>query len=178
MLEQRLADVIRTIDELAQVEQTVGEFYGSCSALFQHDSPFWLSLSNEEFLHAAILTKLSQMIERKPHEFEPGQMFPPAAIRTFIARIRSDTEKLMAGTLNMYGALLVAYHIEATILESNYTEVVETKNPEYLKALDNLATATVRHGKRIKKKMDQYRRNGTGARKRTERPLNELPSKG
>ena len=84
----------------------------------------------------------------------------------------------MAGTLNMYEALLVAYHIEATILESNYTEVVETKNPEYLKALDNLATATVRHGKRIKKKMDQYRRNGTGARKRTERPLNELRSEG
>jgi|GEM_PF-1944611 hypothetical protein len=178
MLEQRIADLIRTISELAQVEQTVGEFYSSCSALFQHDSSFWLSLSKEEFLHAAVLTKLSQMIAHKPHEFEPGQMFPPAAIRTFIARIRSDTEKLMAGTLNMYEALLVAYHIEATILESNYTEVVETKNPEYLKALDNLAAATVRHGKRVKKKMDQYGRNGTGPRKRTEQPSNKLRSEG
>jgi hypothetical protein len=178
MLEQRLADVIRTIDALAQVEQTVGEFYHRCSAVFLHDSDFWLRLSNDEFLHAAVLTKLSQMIVRKPHEFEPGQMFPPAAKRTFIARILSDSEKLMAGTLTMYDALLVAYHIEATMIESNYTEVVETKNPEYIKALDNLAVATVQHSHRIKKKMNQYKKNGTGTRKSTARPQNDLHSEG
>jgi hypothetical protein len=178
MLEQRHADLIRTIDALAQVEQTVGEFYRSCAEIFRHDSDFWHRLSNDEFLHAAVLKKLSKMIERKPNEFEPGQMFPPAAKRTFIARILSDSEKLMAGTLTMYDALLVAYHIEATMLESNYTEVVETKNPEYIKALDNLAAATVQHSHRIKKKMNQYRKNGTGTRKNTARPQNELHSEG
>ncbi|HMK34774.1 MAG TPA: hypothetical protein VK463_06890 [Desulfomonilaceae bacterium] len=159
MVERRIDEVIQTVDALVQVEKTVGEFYGSCSEVFTQDSEFWLKLARDEFLHADVLVKLHEMITRKPHKFGPGKPFPIAALRTFIAQVDSERAKLMAGTLTMYDALVAAHHIERTIIEYKYLEVIKTEKSEYLEALDNLAVATAEHRKRIKKKMDEYRKS-------------------
>ncbi len=78
MAERRMEEVIRTADALVQVEKTVGEFYGSCSEIFTHDSEFWLGLAHDEFLHADVLVKLHENIIREPHKFRSGERFPLA----------------------------------------------------------------------------------------------------
>jgi hypothetical protein len=157
-------EVIRTVDALVQVEKTVGEFYGNCSECFPDDADFWSKLAREEFLHSDVLTKLHALIIRKPHRFQPGKPFPLAALRTFISQIHSDREKLIAGTMTMYDALVAAYHIERTIIEYKYLEVIKTEKPEYREALATLEAATEKHRGKIKKKMDECGKSGDGAR--------------
>jgi hypothetical protein len=96
------------------------------------------------------------MVTRKPDQFEVGKQFPMSAVRTILSRIHGDQQKLAAGTLTMYGALLIAYHFERTIIELDYLDVVKANNPRHLRALDNLVQATAKHRDRIKKKLDQY----------------------
>ncbi|MBI5248006.1 MAG: hypothetical protein HY912_00805 [Desulfomonile tiedjei] len=156
MSEDSLEDVIRTISVMIEVEKTVGHFYRSCSEVFFQDSDFWKRLSDEEALHADVLAQLARMIARKPHKFEPGKLFSTTALRTFISRILSDSERLKNGDLTMHNALLVAYHLETTIIEYGYTRIVGTDEPKYLEALENLEAATIKHRGRIKDKMQEY----------------------
>jgi hypothetical protein len=99
------------------------------------------------------------MIKRKPSEYEPGKVSSPSALRTFISRIHSDQDRLKNGTLTMYSALLAAYHMETTMIEFSYTEVVRTTNPKCLAALENLSVANVKHRGKINKKMERYRKD-------------------
>ncbi|MGO9569348.1 MAG: hypothetical protein ACLP5H_17575 [Desulfomonilaceae bacterium] len=158
MQEQALRDLVQTIEAMSELEQTVGEFYGECSAFFKFDSQFWFDLSQEEALHSEVLAKLSQMIRRKPYEYEPGKVSSASALRTFISRIHSDHDRLKNGTLTMSNALLVAYHMETTMIEVGYTEVVKTTNPKCLEALEKLSTASVKHRGKIKTKMETYKK--------------------
>ncbi len=162
-------EVIRTVDALVQVEKTVGEFYGNCSEVFAHESEFWLALANEEFLHADVLAKLREDIIREPRKFRLGERFPLATLNAFVSDVHSQSEKLMAGTLTMYGALVAAEEIERTVIEQGILRVIRTEKPEYLEALDLLAVETAGHGVRIRVKMHEYRKSGgeTGKHKRT-----------
>lgn len=162
MVERRMDEVIRTVDALVQVEKTVGEFYGSCSEVFAQDSDFWLGLARDEFLHADVLAKLHERIIREPHRFRRGELFPITTLRAFVSQVHSEHEKLIAGTLTMYDALVAAYQIERTIIEQKYLEAIRTEKPEYLEALDILAEETAAHRDRIKMKLDEYRKSGRG----------------
>jgi hypothetical protein len=117
MAERRIDEVIQTVDALVQVEKTVGEFYGSCSEVFPHDSEFWMSLAGDEFARADVLVKLHENIIREPHKFRCGERFPLANLRAFVAHVHALSEKLMADRLTMYEALEAAYQIERTIIE-------------------------------------------------------------
>lgn len=160
MEEQALQEVVETLRIMAEVEKTVGEFYRNCAGSFRHDSDFWLGLAEDEGLHADVLTKLSQMVSRKPNEYRRGRLPSVGALRTFISRIQSDQERLSSGTLTMDNALLVAYLMETTVIECNYTEVVRTTNPKCLEALKNLSSATVKHKGKVKEKMENHKKGG------------------
>jgi len=162
MVERRMDEVIRTVDALVQVEKAVGEFYGSCSEVFAHDSDFWLGLAHDEFLHADVLVKLHERIIREPHKFRLGELFPITTLRAFVSQVHSNHEKLIAGTLTMYDALVAAYKIEQNIIEQKSLESIRTEKPEYLEALDILAQETAAHRDRIKTKLDEYRKSGRG----------------
>jgi rubrerythrin len=160
VLEKDLTNVIQLIRLMIEAELAASEFYENCAAIYVHDSDFWMGLSKDEALHAEVLTKLSKMIQRKPHEFEPGKLLSSAALKTFTSRIRSDCEKLMSGTLNMQNTLMTAYHIETTAIEAGYTEIIKTENPKYIEALAKLSAAEVKHGRKIKSKIDENRKKG------------------
>jgi hypothetical protein len=156
MVERRIDEVIRTVDALVQVEKTVGEFYGNCSEVFAHESQFWLALANEEFLHSDLLAKLQEDIIRDPSDFRPGVRFPLDTLSAFVSAVHSQSEKLLAGTLTMYDALVAAEEIEGTIIERGILRVIRTEKPAYRDAFDLLAAETAAHRSRIKAKMDEY----------------------
>jgi hypothetical protein len=158
MHDEAVRDLVQTLETMSELEKTVGEFYKDCAGFFMFDSEFWLNLSQEEALHSDVLAKLSEMIRRKPYEYEPGKLSSPSALKTFIGRIRSDHDRLKDGTLTMHTALLAAYHIEATLIEFSYTEVVKTTNPRCLEALQKLSAACVIHRGKIKTKMEPYKK--------------------
>jgi rubrerythrin len=159
MQDSTLQDLVQAIDIMSEVEKTVGEFYKECAGFFRFDSEFWLDLSRDEALHSGALAKLSQMIKRKPSEYEPGKLSPASALKTFISRIHSEQERLKNGTLTMYSALMAAYHMETTMIECSYTQVVKTTNPKCITALENLSAASVKHRGKTKKKMERYKKD-------------------
>jgi hypothetical protein len=156
MVERRIEEVIRTVDALVQVEKTVGEFYGNCSEVFADESQFWLALANEEFSHSDVLVKLHEDMIRDPGEFISGVRFPLAVLNAFVSGVQSQSEKLLAGTLTMYDALVAAEEIEGTIIEQGILRVIRTEKPAHREALDLLAAETAAHRRRIKAKMDEY----------------------
>jgi hypothetical protein len=48
---------------------------------------------------------------------------------------------------------MAAYHIESTVVEHKYTEVIKTENSKYLTALENLMKAEVNHKARIQERV-------------------------
>jgi hypothetical protein len=156
MLEQEIQGIVRLFEVMAEVEKGIGYFYADCAETFGSESELWTKLSHEEFLHADVLIKLSEMIIRKPDQFEVGQLLPMSAVRTILSRIHGDQQKLSSGSLTIYGALLIAYHFERTIIELDYLDIVKANNPRHIRALENLVQATTKHRDRIKKKLDQY----------------------
>jgi len=160
LAESSLTDLIRMIELMVEAEKTAGDFYKDCAERFEDDSDFWMSLANDEFLHAEVLAKLSKMIRRKPHEFQPGNLPDHSELENFISLMRSHRDKLEKGTWAIVDALMAASDIEATVIEANYTEILKTGNPAYLEALDNLSKATVGHKGKIKKKIEAYKKRG------------------
>jgi rubrerythrin len=160
LAESSLTELIRIIELMVDAETAAGDFYKNCAERFEYESDLWMSLANDEFLHAEILTKLWEMIQRKPHEFQPGKLPALTEVQSFISLIRSYSEKLEAGTWAIVDALLAASDIETAVIEASYTEILETKNPAYLEALANLSKATVGHRNKIQRKIRAYNKRG------------------
>jgi hypothetical protein len=153
MTDHPLQDAIDVMNLMVEAERTCADFYQACSEAFSHEKDFWEQLAKEEFHHAGVLVKLSDLVNRKPHEFEVGKLSPLSAMRGFISRVRSDHQKLHGGSLSEDGALMAAYLIESTVVEQKYTEVIRTQNSSYLTALEKLTKAEVNHKARIQEKM-------------------------
>ena len=100
MSDQGLEDVIKLMKIMVEAETTCADFYQACSESFINDKEFWLRLAKEESQHAAILGTLSDLVTRKPQEFEIGKLSPLSALRTFISRVQSDHQKLHRGVLS------------------------------------------------------------------------------
>ncbi len=99
MPEMNLRDVVDAINIMVESEKAVATFYQGCADLFAHDRAFWTELAEDEFKHARVLQKLAQIIERKPQEFRVGKVSPLSALRAFVSRVHSDSEKLNPGDL-------------------------------------------------------------------------------
>ena len=153
MTDHPLQDAIDVMNLMVEVERTCADFYQACSEAFSHDKDFWEQLAREEFHHAAVLVKLSDLVSRKPQEFEVGKLSPLSALRAFISRVQSDHQKLLRGVLAEKDALMAAYLIESTVVEQKYTEAITTRNDKFLEALEKLTKAEVNHKARIQERV-------------------------
>jgi hypothetical protein len=153
MADQSLENAIEVMKLMVEAETTCADFYQACSEVFYHDKAFWDQLAKEEAHHARVLVKLSELVTRKPQEFEVGKLSPLSALRSFISRVQSDHQNLDRGVLSEKGALMAAYLIESTVVEHKYMEVIKTQNSGYLTALENLIKAEVNHKERIQTRM-------------------------
>ncbi len=153
MSAESLQDAIDVMNLMVEAETACADFYQACSEAFSHEKDFWEQLAREEFRHAGVLVKLSDLVARKPQEFEVGKLSPLSALRSFISRVQSDHQKLHRGVLAEKDALMAAYLIESTVVEQKYTEAITTQNGKYLEALEKLTKAEVNHKARIKEKM-------------------------
>ncbi len=143
-----------TLDALnlmMECENTVSEFYKLCSEQYSQNRTFWADLSREELAHAQVIEKLIQLIRLRPSEFAPGKSTPIDAIKTFINRVHSNIETVNKAELSEDKVLFMAYQIENTFIELQYTEVVDTQNQEYKSLLDQVMSDTHEHNKKVLK---------------------------
>jgi hypothetical protein len=140
-----LESVLRDMDVMVNIENNLSVFYKQCAEMFPGNSDFWMGLSKEESYHEKVLSKLKEAIRKRPQYFRVGRPFAPGALRIFVSQIASNLEKLRGGPVSERDALTMAYHMESTIIEHKYTEIINTDKAEYSEALGKVAAATKVH---------------------------------
>lgn len=158
MPDKSLEDVLEAAEIMVEAEKAVAKFYTACSEVFSSSERFWGGLAEEEIIHAEAIAKLAQLIRKKPYRFEPGDLLPLADLRGFVAKIYEKVGDVREGFLKEPGALLLAYQIENTVIESKYPEVVLTDDPNYAQILSNLVLRTRRHREMVR---DRLKRSET-----------------
>jgi hypothetical protein len=152
-MELPISTSLKALDVMVEAETTVAEFYSLCSERFTGHTQFWSSLAKEEFGHAEVIRKLIQLVRIQPAQFTAGKSTPLEAVKAFVARTRSNIESMRRGDLPEDKALLIAYHIENTVIEAQYADVVSTENEEYKALLDQVVADTLRHKESVLGKM-------------------------
>ncbi len=156
---------LEAMDLMVQAEMAVADFYLGCLECFPENAPFWSLLAKEELAHADIMAKLAELVRIQPDEFTIGNSIPLTAINSFIARIQSDVDKVRHGELREKDAFLIAYHIENTVIELSYVEVINTNYQTYLSLMNDVLADTMKHKKRVVKKLSQAKSRGKTAKK-------------
>jgi len=156
---------LEAMDLMVQAEMAVADFYLGCLECFPENASFWSLLAKEELAHADIIAKLAELVRIHSGEFTIGNPIPLAAINSFIARIRSDVDKVRHGELTEKDAFLIAYHIEGTVIELSYVEIINTNNQTYLSLINDVLADTMKHKKRVVKKLSQTKSRRKTAKK-------------
>ncbi|MGO9569940.1 MAG: hypothetical protein ACLP5H_20605 [Desulfomonilaceae bacterium] len=160
-----LKDCLEAMGLMVQVEMAVADFYLGCLERFPENARFWSLLAREELAHADIIAKLAELVRIQPDEFTIGNSIPLTAINSFVARIRSNVDQVRHGEREERDAFLVAYHIESTIIELGYAQVIKTDNHNYLSIMSGVVADTMKHKKRVVKKLSQAKIRGKTAKK-------------
>lgn len=156
---------LEAMDLMVQAEMAVADFYLRCLECFPENASFWSLLAKEELAHADIIAKLAELVRIHLGEFTIGNPIPLTATNSFIARIRSDVDKVRHGELTEKDAFLIAYYIEGTVIELSYVEVINTNNQTYLSLMNDVFADTMKHKKRVVKKLSQTKSRRKTAKK-------------
>ncbi len=155
MATDRFRETLEALEIMKDLEKLVAEFYELCARSFGHSHAFWMELAREETQHSAAISALADHMTKKPDQFSPGEPFALPALRTFHSKVRSDIQKLHQGALTEKDSLFIAYHIENTVIEAKYTEIVATTDKYYSEILARLTAAEIDHRDRVVKRMKE-----------------------
>lgn len=148
-----LEDVRKELEVMIEIENSLSEFYQKCGELYPESKKFWSDLSKDETYHADVLTTLAKATLTRARHFKVGKAFGSGSLGSFLNQVRSNGTKLCSDTVTERDALMIAYHMEATLIEKKYTEVVITDKPEYLGALEKIDAATRIHREKLVARM-------------------------
>jgi hypothetical protein len=149
MMQQSIKACVEALNLMVESEKMVAEFYLLCSEMFTEHHAFWASLAREEMAHARVVGKLIELVSIQPNEFSAGKSTPVNAIKSFIKKTQSNIETLKQSDVPEEKALLMAYHIENTIIEQKYADVVSTDNEDYRTLLNQVITDTLKHKEKV-----------------------------
>jgi len=144
-----LKGILNVLSFMAEAEEVLAELYHACGQVWDDGHAFWSDIEEEERKHVRNIETMKDIISRKPERFEKGRPFNVMAAQTVIKGVRSNIEKVRAGTLQRKNALFMARDIEQSIMENRYGEIVKTDDVEYLGLMKEIVTDTAAHKGRI-----------------------------
>lgn len=145
MAPRSVQDVIPVMQEMATLELALAALYGACAERFPDDAEFWGAIRLQEEGHARVLGELAGMLASQPDQFQTGRPFNIVAVRTIRAGVERYTDQVRQGALTKQRAFFVARDIENSVLEASYSEIVQTDNIEFRKAMDLMVKETQAH---------------------------------
>lgn len=148
-----LEHIRKELEVMVEIENSLSEFYQKCAELYPESGEFWSDLSQDEKYHAQVLMTLTKATLTRAKHFEPGKSFGTGSLRTFLNQARANWERLCSSPMTERDVLMIAYHMEATLVEQKYTEVLKTDKPEYLEALEKIVVATKKHREKLVSRM-------------------------
>jgi rubrerythrin len=148
---------IKVIEILAKHEEEIGNLYRTFSNAFPAYKEFWLSISNEEKMHADWIRTLLTEVKEGAAYFNENR-FKIEAVRTslnYIANKKAETER---SEIQPDKAFYISLDIENALLEKRYFEVFEGDSPTLKHTLQSLADSTKNHVARMQNKVNEVNR--------------------
>jgi len=127
----RLTEVLKALELLAEAEIQVGAFYFACARVFPDEREFWRALSDAEVSHAQTIRKMAEMVEANPERYTAARPLDKTAVRVFIEGLKRNTVRVDRREFDLGRALKVARDTEYAVLEKKLGEIVETDDTEF-----------------------------------------------
>lgn len=133
---------------LIRHEGIIGELYQTFASIFSDRADFWQSLAEDEQRHAEQLDELRSnpitstwLLYSSPFKIQ--------AIHTAISYIENQIERAKDGNLSDVQALSIAKDLENSLLERQFSSLINTAPIEIKPTIVSLANETERHLKQV-----------------------------
>jgi hypothetical protein len=109
-------------------------------------------ISCSGLLNRLIRTRFAFLIQKS----QKGRFVTPTAIRTFIAGIRSNIERLRKEEIDEKKVLFLGVDLEQSFLESKYAEIVKTSDTEFQSLMREINADTMFHREYLNRKLIEW----------------------
>lgn len=139
------------LDELAEIESRLADYYEKCAEAFITDREIWMGLQIDEQSHAELVVELKSIMIHQPEAFELGRVGLPA-LKTYKKGIEEQIVRLDRREILRKNALFIARDFENTLIEKAFYTALHCGLPEYLELVGRIDSETERH----RQKLDAY----------------------
>ncbi|NIM90217.1 MAG: hypothetical protein GTO17_04635 [Candidatus Aminicenantes bacterium] len=143
--------IIQILNMLKEIETALGEFYGRCAFLFPKDAQLWQELKGDEMRHAEQIDEVVAMVEEKAEKFLAGE-FNPVALKTYLAGIKNQRDRLEKGEIGRDKAFFIARDYENTLVEKKFHRAVKSIDPGFMHLTEQIEQEEREH----LEKLDDY----------------------
>ena len=144
-----LAGTLEVLHLMLDLEQAIGKVYRVCGEMAAPDRAFWQELEHAEQRHAENIRRLQAILRERPSRFARNRSFTATALRTVLAYVKDQTDRLEKAGGDRRRMLSLAANLEQSLLESRYAEVVTTVDVEYQSLLQDIHRETLAHKRMI-----------------------------
>ena len=156
MRQQDFKNVSEALRTMGELELTVAEFYQTCGERWTDHKSFWMDMEFAELKHADNVERMGRILSERPGKFELGSFITPTAIRTFIAGIRSNIERLKTEEIDEKKVLFLGVDLEQSFLESKYAEIIKTSDTEFQSLMREINADTLFHREYLNRKLIEW----------------------
>lgn len=157
MLAADAKNVSRTLNAMAELELVISELYKCAGERWEENMEFWSSLAEAEVSHAGDLRKMAAILNGKPQDFEMGRLIAVSTVHSVLTGVKNLIQRLKNGEFNQKALLFLARDLEQSILESKYTELLNTEDIEYQKRISEIVSQTEMHRQLLIRKIGEVK---------------------
>ena len=155
MEQSQLKTALETLTQMGHLELSLAELYQTYSQLWPEHKEFWMDMEKAEIKHSDNIDRMSEIISRRPENFELGRSFSSGSIKSFISGIQSTIQRLKNNEIDKTKALFLARDLEQSYLESKYVEIIKTEDKESKPLMREIYADTVFHREYLNKMISE-----------------------
>ena len=149
MNNQVMQNTLQVLNTLEKLEKTVAQLYELAAQQWPLYAALWNDTAKDEIKHAEYIKTLAAILTKNPDNFDINRPINTMAINSSMVWINKNIADIKAGTSDSNKMFFLAIDIEQSILESRYSEILKTDDPEYNELVKLIVKETVGHKKMI-----------------------------
>lgn len=151
-------EILKILSLMSDLEFRVSELYAECAGQYAENGQFWSELSRAEIGHGEAIRKMAGLYAEKPDDYRVARPFTAVSINAAIKWAKERLEQLRSDPLPEEKMLFIARDLEASLLESKFTEYLATGNIEFNNFAGSLAKDTQDHQRALTEKIISSRK--------------------
>jgi len=150
---QTLPQMLKVMEDMADLEMALASLYQTCSETFPEDTHFWTAIKHQEEGHADSLRKIAALVAASPQEFTVDRTFNATAVKTIKNGVVMHIDALKRGEIPRAKMMTIARDIEGSLIEAKYSQLVKTSNVQFMDVISRIDNETSAHKNLMIKKI-------------------------